>query len=414
MKKYLLTAALAVMGMAAFADDITTTGAAPEDFTEEVYYNDSKGYSVQTNSFWKNWFLSIGGGAQTYFGDHNRQLLWKNRISPAFDVAVGKWFTPGIGVRGMFSGLTIKGATQAGGAYSTGEVVTEKPFYGYWLSYQEFNYMNLHVDVMLNMTNLCCGFKEERVYNIIPYFGLGWAAVLEDADRLQTDLAPGREVSANIGLINQFRLNRLLDLNIDIRGGYVQDRFDGEDGGRYGEGLLSATANLVWKIGGNTWDRSKTIVRYDNRAINALREQMDQLSRDNEALQKALEDCNEEKAAAAAKKLAVVAPNLVTFKINKSNLSKEARANLGLLAEVIKQCDSSVVYTITGYADAATGNKTINDRLSKERAEAVYNCLVKEFGVNPEQLRVEYKGGVENMFYDDPALSRAVITRGDF
>lgn len=414
MKKYLLTAALAVMGMAAYADDIKTTEVASEDFTEEVYYNDSKGYSVQTNGFWKNWFLSIGGGAQTYFGDHNRQLLWKNRISPAFDVAVGKWFTPGIGVRGMFSGLTIKGATQAGGAYSTGEVVTEKPFYGYWLSYQEFNYMNLHVDVMLNMTNLCCGFKEERVYNIIPYFGIGWAAVLEDADRLQTGLTPGREVSANIGLINQFRLNRLLDLNIDIRGGYVQDRFDGEDGGRYGEGLLSATANLVWKIGGNTWDRSKTIVRYDNRTINALREQMDQLSRDNEALQKALEDCNEEKAAAAAKKLAVVAPNLVTFKINKSNLSKEARANLGLLAEVIKQCDSSVVYTITGYADAATGNKTINDRLSKERAEAVYNCLVKEFGVNPEQLRVEYKGGVENMFYDDPALSRAVITRGDF
>lgn len=415
MKKYLLTAALAVMGMAAYADDIKTTEVTSEDFTEEVYYNDSKGYSVQTNGFWKNWFLSIGGGAQTYFGDHNRQLLWKNRISPAFDVAVGKWFTPGIGVRGMFSGLTLKGATMFG-AYSTGETIKEEPkdVGGQWLNYQEFNYMNLHVDVMLNMTNLCCGFKEERVYNIIPYFGIGWAAVLEDADRLQTDLAPGREVSANIGLINQFRLNRLLDLNIDIRGGYVQDRFDGEDGGRYGEGLLSATANLVWKIGGNTWDRSKTIVRYDNRAINALREQMDQLSRDNEELQKALEDCNKSKAEAAAKKLAVVAPNLVTFKINKSNLSKEARANLGLLAEVIKQCDSSVVYTITGYADAATGNKTINDRLSKERAEAVYNCLVKEFGVNPEQLRVEYKGGVENMFYDDPALSRAVITRGDF
>ena len=132
MKKYLLTAALAVMGMVAFADDTTTTGAAPEDFTEEVYYNDAKGYSVQTNSFWKNWFLSIGGGAQTYFGDHNRQLLWKNRISPAFDVAVGKWFTPGIGVRGMFSGLTLKGATQ--GAYSTGELIEEKPYSGYFLS----------------------------------------------------------------------------------------------------------------------------------------------------------------------------------------------------------------------------------------------------------------------------------------
>ena len=85
---------------------------------------------------------------------------------------------------------------------------------------------------------------------------------------------------------------------------------------------------------------------------------------------------------AAIKKIAVVAPNLVTFKINKSNLSKEARANLGMLAEVIKECDANIVYTITGYADAATGNKEINDRLSEERAKAVYDCLINEFRQN--------------------------------
>lgn len=410
MKKHFLTAALAVIVGVGYADDVTRNSA---DFTDEVYYNDTKGHSVQTNGFWENWFFSLGGGAQTYFGDHNKQLLWKNRITPAFDVAIGKWFTPAIGVRGMYSGQTLKGATQ-NEAYSTGEVITEKPWSGYWLNYQEFNYMNLHVDIMLNMTNACCGFKENRIYNVIPYFGIGWAAVLEDADRLPEGMTPAREVSANIGLINQFRLNRHLDLNVDIRGGYVQDRFDGEDGGRYGEGLLSATANLVWKIGGsNTWEQSKTIIRYDNRTINELRDMMDKLSRDNEELQKALDDCNKTKADAAIKKIAVVAPNLVTFKINKSNLSKEARASLGMLAEVIKECDPDVVYTITGYADAATGNKEINDRLSQERAKAVYDCLINEFGVNPKQLRMESKGGVENMFYDDPALSRAVITRGD-
>ena len=38
------------------------------------------------------------------------------------------------------------------------------------------------------------------------------------------------------------------------------------------------------------------------------------------------------------------------------------------------------------------------------------DCLVKEFGVNSSQLKVEYKGGVDNMFYDDPRMSRAVIT----
>ena len=420
MKKYLLTAALAAIGIVGYADDTTRNSA---DFTEEVYYTDSKGYSVQTNSFWKNWFISAGAGAQTLFGDHDKQLGWGDRITPAFDLAVGKWFTPVIGVRGMASGLTLKGAAQDGdflqettndAAYHTGEIVEGGQFWiDHHLWHQEFKYINGHIDVMINMSNLFCGFKEERIYNAIPYFGLGWVAALENADRLPEGYRPSREVGANIGFINQFRLGRNFDLNVDIRGGYVNDRFDGEEGGRYGEGILSTTANLVWKIGGNTWERSKTIVRYDNRTINELRDMMDQLSRDNEELQKALDDCNKAKAEAAAKKIAVVAPNLVTFKINKSNLSKEARANLGLLAEVIKENDAKVVYTITGYADAATGNKEINDRLSKERAQAVYDCLINEFGVNPDQLRMEYKGGVENMFYNDPALSRAVITRGD-
>ncbi|WP_300155365.1 OmpA family protein [Bacteroides sp.] len=105
--------------------------------------------------------------------------------------------------------------------------------------------------------------------------------------------------------------------------------------------------------------------------------------------------------------------NLVSFIINKSALTNEARANLGLLAEIIKSGDPEAVYTITGYADAGTGSSKGNERLSQERAQNVYNCLVKEFGVNEKQLRIDYKGGVDNMFYNDPRLSRAVITRGE-
>ena len=109
----------------------------------------------------------------------------------------------------------------------------------------------------------------------------------------------------------------------------------------------------------------------------------------------------------------IAAANLVIFQINKTKLSNEARANLGLLAEIIKSGDPDAVYTITGYADAGTGNRKGNERLSRERAENVYDCLVNEFGVSEKQLRIDYKGGVENMFYNDPRLSRAVITRGE-
>ncbi len=142
-----------------------------------------------------------------------------------------------------------------------------------------------------------------------------------------------------------------------------------------------------------------------------MREQLNRVSEENARLKKALAQGEKDKAQGIVKLIA--SGRLVVFQIGKSKLSNEARVNLGMLAEVIKQGDASTTYTITGYADKGTGSKAVNQRLSKARAEAVYNCLVKEFGVNKSQLKIDYKGGVENMFYDDPRMSRAVITRSN-
>ena len=68
---------------------------------------------------------------------------------------------------------------------------------------------------------------------------------------------------------------------------------------------------------------------------------------------------------------------------------------------------------ITGYADSGTGSKTVNEALSKARAEAVYNCLTKEYGVSASQLKTDSKGGVNNMYYNNPELSRATIIKAE-
>ena len=67
--------------------------------------------------------------------------------------------------------------------------------------------------------------------------------------------------------------------------------------------------------------------------------------------------------------------------------------------------------TAQSYADKGTGSVERNIVLSKNRARVVYECLVNEFGVPKRQLRVDHKGGVDNMFYNDPRMSRAVITK---
>lgn len=370
------------------------------DFTETVEYSTDK-FKVETNRFWSNWFISAGGGVNLYFGDHDKQVKFGKRLAPAVDVAIGKWFTPGIGVRFAYSGLSVKGATQTG-IHSTGEEVPGKGGYGYWLTKQKFNYFNFHLDAMFNVSNLLFGYNPNRVYSLSPYVGLG---VMKT-----NDTPKATEIAGHFGLMNSFRLCDALDLNLDIRGTLVSDAFDGEAYGRGGEGMLSATVGLTYKFKKRGWDKAKTVVRIDNRAINALRQQLSDAEAENERLKRALAEGNREKAKEIVTKASA---NLVTFQIGKATLSNEARANLGMMAEAIKSGDKSVVYTITGYADAGTGSKRLNERLSKKRAEAVFNCLVKEFGVSESQLRVDHKGGVDNMFYDDPRLSRAVITKAN-
>lgn len=404
MNKKTLLAAFAMLA----AIPLSARTSLSNDTTETVEYVNDK-YKVETNHFWDNWFISVGGGAQIYFGDHDKQADFGKRLSPALDIAVGKWFTPGIGVRLMYSGLSAKGATgryESGGlVHATGEVVPgwENAADGE-LQYSKFNYFNIHADALFNLSNLLCGYNEKRIYNLSVYGGVG---VMHTSDE-----PSATDISGHFGLLNTFRLCSALDLNLDLRGTLMNDDFDGEIGGR-GEGMFTATIGLTYKFKPRGWGRSKSIVRtvYNNDEINAMRERINRMSEENARLEQALAQGNKEQAQTIVKQIA--SSNLVIFQIDKSDLSNQARVNLGMLAEVIKQGDPSTVYTITGYADAGTGSKAGNERLSKARAEAVYDCLVKEFGVNKSQLKIDYKGGVENMFYDDPRMSRAVITRSN-
>lgn len=360
--------------------------------------------NVEINSFWSNWFISAGGGAQIYFGDHDRQASFGDRLSGALDIAVGKWFSPEIGVRLMYSGLSAKGATQKGHlAHSTGVDLPGKGGNGYWLEKSKFNFFNFQIDAMFNASNIIWGYNEKRVYNLSPYVGLGVMRV--------SDKPAETAIAGHFGLLNSFRLTSCLDLNLDIRGTLVNDDFDGEPGGRKGEGLLTATLGLTYKFSPRGWNRGKNVIRtvYNTAEIKAMQEKLRQMSEENARLQEAIANGNQEEAQTIVKQIA--SSNLVVFPIGKSTLSNEARVNLGMLAEVIKKGDPHSVYTITGYADEGTGSEELNRELSKERADAVYDCLVKEFGISQSQLRIDYKGGVDNMFYDDPRLSRAVITQ---
>lgn len=368
-----------------------------EEYTETV--------TSVAPDFRSNWFISAGGGAQILFGDHDRQAKFGDRISPALDIAIGKWFSPSIGVRLMYSGLSAKGATQTwntegkGGIYNTGKPVHGKftNAYGY-LCGQKFNFLTLHADVMFDLTNMFGGYNANRVYGIAPYIGVGWGHVYSKPHK--------DAVVGNLGIYNMFHVSKAFDINLDIRASFTNDDLDGETGGRSFDALLGVTAGVTYRFAPRGWkSRVMKEVVYDNDAVNALRRQVADLIAANEKLER-------EKAGKVVEHNTVVNANgtyLIYFPLNVSSLSNADRAQLEQVADMIKGTPSSAVFSVVGYADKATGTPEINETLSRERAQAVREYLVKEFNIPAERLDVKWNGGVGNMFFDDPSLSRVVI-----
>lgn len=264
MKKYLTIAAMMACALSLPARETVTEAVAVE---EEI---PSPGKC--------NWFISAGAGPQVFFGDHDRQRRFGERISPALDIAVGKWITPGIGMRLMYSGLYAKGATQ-NGVFQSGGPIKGKPWSGYWLNESKFNFMNLHADVMFDLCNLIDGYKESRIYSCTPYVGVGLAYVYDKPHK--------KSITGNLGILNSFHISKAFDINADIQATVFNDNFDGQSGHRKFEGMLSLTVGITYKFDPRGWKTKKEVVTvyetvYDNAAINELRAQVNELVKKNE------------------------------------------------------------------------------------------------------------------------------------
>lgn len=231
MKKLAILAVLAAGSLPLAAQNSTVE--------EKVKYSSDK-QTEETSRFRNNWFVSAGGGGLIYFGDHDKQADFGDRIAPALDIAVGKWFTKGIGVRLMYSGLQQRGATKhPGDKYEDSAHGTGAPVQGggapHWLEKQKFNISNIHADVMFNLVQLIG--KRESNWSASPYMGIGWVHVGESPK--------ANGVSGNFGLLTSYNLNSRLDLNLDVRGVLMKDGMDGEKGGR-GEGMMTVTLGVSY------------------------------------------------------------------------------------------------------------------------------------------------------------------------
>ena len=365
MKKLLIVLAMCGLTMGASAQETTT--------------DPVQKYSVATNSFWSNWFIQVGADWNAYYSneEHGQGLSHSPfkgfRAVPGFSVAVGKWFTPGLGLRTKFQGVW--------GRQVYDDVKHTRHMW------------TLNENVLFNLSNMLYGNNPERVWNFVPFLGGGINRNCSDNNYA---------MNLSFGVLNTFRVSNKVGINFELGWNYAEEDFDGISAGkgsRVWEGKdnrLYAEVGLTFNLGKATWEKTPdvdAIKALSQSQIDALNAQLNDANSENARLKNLLAEKKNE--APASVKNYSNAPMSVFFNINKAKVaSRKDLVNVKGLADYAKENNVNLV--VTGYADSATGSAAYNQKLSERRAETVANELVK-MGVSRDQITTEGKGGVKDL-----------------
>ena len=386
MKKILVVLALASFSL---------TSMAQEDETPTLKH------SVATNSFWSNWFVQANGTYTAFYSneekpaDYSKSPFKHFRRSFGLSVAIGKWFTPGIGLRTKLNGFWGKSVLGFEGDEHVGKITPGK-FVGE--SYcNAVKYFNLQEQALLNLSNMICGYNPDRVWNFIPYAGAG---VVRNCSYNTWELA------ASAGILNTWKLTDRLKLNFDINYNLCGDDFEGEDSKTWGghensshDRWFTAEVGLTFALGKTIgWNKVPDVdaLKALNQAqLDALNAQLNDANNEIGRLRNMLDNMSEPQTTVIDNtvKEFITTPVSVFFNLDKTEIAVlKDLVNVRALAKFAKENNRSIL--VTGYADSATGSVKHNQWLSEKRAERVANELIN-MGIDPSKITTAAKGGVD-------------------
>ena len=376
--------------------------AVAEEIVVEEQQPKRRGWAgYETNRFFDNIFIGVAGGVNIYHGENDSYGKFGKRLAPALDVNVGKWFTPSVGARIGYSGINAKGWTSGQTVYAKDVFDKKANIYN-----EKFGVSYLHTDFLWNFSNAVSGYKETRTWNFVPFFGAGWA-------RSYGNGAYNNEFAMSIGLLNNIRLCNLLDLTLEARHMFVNQRFDGVSRGSKGEGMTSVTMGLTFKLNRRNFKRAAApvdVTPYLSR-IKALESDNTTLAGKNKTLadeNTALRNRKPETVTVAGESKVSATPVALFFQIGKATLDKKELTNLDFYVKNALQADRNKTFTLYGGADKATGTAAFNQKLSEKRMQYVYDLLVNKYGISKDRLKTVAEGDRNNRF-PEPELNRTVI-----
>jgi len=351
------------------------------------------------------WYIQLQGGAQYTLGE----IAFKDLISPNVQVTVGRQFTPVFGARlavnawqsragidftdETFVGITGNATTGYTPTTATAPAGTTK-----W----KWMYVAPGIDLTFNLSNLFCGYNPNRIFNFSVFAGAGaniaWGmdkdSNWENAELLAAHFPVSYVAGSNpenisyawdgtkvrmfgrAGVAADFKVSDAVSLGLEVNANTLSDRYNGKKAGNwdwYFNALAGVKINLGQTYSTRTIEAPKPVERVVEKVIERVVEKPAPVV--TQAVVEKKEPFRRD----------------VFFQINKTAIAKSEAGKVQEVAEYLNANPNAKV-EVTGYADIGTGNPTINKRLSKLRAESVFNALTKQYKIDASRIKVDYKG----------------------
>ena len=357
----------------------------------QEFQNVSHGDLYLKNKASDNWFMSLAGGTNMYFGSQSKDQDFIDALGWEGQLAVGKWLSPNWGAR-----LAIN-------------VGQAKHFVG-GDNFVKDSHINPHLDLMWNATNATVGYRADRVYNFIPYFGVGYMYGMdEDFKKVNPDgdlfKHQNQDLTMNLGILNNFQLSNNFSVFVDIAATVLDGSFGrhytGYAAGDYDIDILAqALVGVKFGLGGKQDFTNAELMDYN--LINDLNSQINRLRAENENLSKRPEFCPEcpEVQPQQAAVESVYVPNVVFFRLNSATIDRQQQISVYNTAEYLKSNPNATV-EIVAYADRQTGTPDYNMKLSERRAKAVADALTSQYQIDSSRISLDWKGDTEQPYAEN-------------
>ena len=368
-----------------------------------------------TNGFWHNWELTLGMGPHAYIGESDYKVKhYYEMICPTIDMLITKWASPSIAISFGTTVAQFKGLYQSRYDESTtfwymANFKTDEPYndadpmYDYQqLKRQNGMYMELFALAHLDIRNVIGGYDPSRFYTVNVFLGGGVMYGFDKGGSVKSG-------AFNAGIINKFRINDYFRIMLMLRGSLVADDFDGE--------LYVQEPDMLHRQKNYKMDGEIGIIAGVSFFIDKQKSQWTPASRTTEVVHRGdllgrtdtivITDTIREVDTVTKTNIPQFWFHIV-FQVDKWDISNKEKVNLRAIADAMKSTPG-VRYLVCGYADMQTATPDHNMMLSQRRSKAVFDFLVDECGVDPNTLVIDYKGGVDYMFYQEKDISRCVL-----